>query len=77
MFMLAHKDNCLIVLRGPTEEGEAVQVLDGLGGWKELERVYPTKCSCGGVLVQVDLMVPDDQSQPATIVSSTGGCKCQ
>ena len=57
MFMLAHKDDCAIVVKGPTEESGPFSVADGRGGWNEIVRAYPTACSCGGVLVQVDLMV--------------------
>lgn len=67
MFMMAHKDDCAIVLRGPTEEVVSVGVADGKGGFNDLVRVYPTACSCGGILVDVThkVYVPSDQS-PAT-----------
>ena len=77
MYILAHKDDCAIVINGPTSY-QTLMGSDGKGGSTEFHVPSSRACTCGGVLVQVDLVVPDDKDlRLATLASSSGGCSCQ
>ena len=79
MFMLAHKDDCSIVVNGPTEESPAFSASDGKGGSQEIVHTYARVCTCGGTMVDVTdkVYVPWDKSQPAALVTSSGACSCR
>ena len=72
MFIIAHKDDCAIVVNGPTWTHRN-QASDGKGGIKEVQVLMPTVCSCKAILVQVDLVVPDENRREATL-DHPGGC---
>ena len=72
--LLAHKDDCAIVVNGPTST-HGYQALDGKGGIKEVQVPVPTACSCKAILVQVNLVVPDVNMRLATLATPSG-CSC-
>ena len=73
MFIMSHRDDCAIVIEGPTQEGPRYKVADGRGGQREVMGKHTTVCSCDAVLIEVEVEMSSKKTRVATMVPPSGG----